>query len=108
MKQSIPFFIEDHDFVKKYNKIWDKAINSINKNLIAIKNLTYDKKYLETKTTSYEGKLNRNFHDNGIPKEGSHCICLSVKLIDFIFKLGKNHYSQMFLEKCKYIAKEKR
>lgn len=108
MKLSIPFFIKNHDFVKNYNKIWDKAINSINKNLIAIKSLTYDKKYLETKITSYEGKLNRNVHDNGIPKEGPHCICLSVKLINFIFKLGKNHYSQVFLEECKYIAKEKR
>ena len=42
-----------------------------------------------------------------MPKEGSHCICLSVILIDFVFKIGKNYYPQMFLEECKYIVKEK-
>ena len=40
-------------------------------------------------------------------KEGPHCICLLVVLIDTVFKMGKNYYPQVFLEKCKYIAKEK-
>ena len=35
----------------------------------------YDKKYLKTKIKSYEGKINTNFHDDGISKESSHCIC---------------------------------
>ena len=42
-----------------------------------------------------------------MPKEGPHCICLSVVLIDTGFKMGKNYYPQVFLEECKYIAKEK-
>ena len=39
-------------------------------------------------------------------KQGSHCICLSVRLIDSIFKMGESYYSQVFLEECKYIVKE--
>ena len=39
-------------------------------------------------------------------KEGSHCICLSIILIDF--KIGKNYYPYVFSEKCKYMLKEKR
>ena len=35
----------------------------------------YDKKCLKTKIKSYEGKINTNFHDDGISKESSHCIC---------------------------------
>ena len=40
------------------------------------------------------------FHDN-VPKEGSHCICLSVILIDPVFKMGVDYYSQVFSEQCK-------
>lgn len=37
-------------------------------------------------------------------KEGSHCICLSVILIDSAFKI---FYPSVFLEECKSIVKEK-
>ena len=43
-----------------------------------------------------------------MPKEGSHCICLSKILIESVFKIGKSYYPQMPLEKCSYIAKEKK
>ena len=33
-------------------------------------------------------------------------ICLSVILIDSVFRTGKNYYPQAFLEECKYIVKE--
>ena len=35
-------------------------------------------------------------------KEGTHCVC---SLIHYVFKMGKNYYPQVFLEKCKYIVK---
>ena len=44
-----------------------------------------------------------NFHNNKMWKYGSQYICLSVILIDFVFKMGKNYYPQ----ECKYIVKEK-
>ena len=43
-----------------------------------------------------------------IPKEGSQFIWLSVIWIDSFFRTGKNYYSQVFLEECKYIVQEKR
>lgn len=33
-----------------------------------------------------------------IVEEGSHCVCLSVMLIDFVFKMDKNYYPQVFLK----------
>ena len=39
-------------------------------------------KYLKIKIKSHESKINTNLHDNSVPKEGSHCVCLSVTLID--------------------------
>ena len=32
----------------------------------------------------------------------------SVILIDYVFRTGKNHYSQVFLEECKYVVIEKK
>ena len=43
-----------------------------------------------------------------MPKEGSHFICLSMILIDSVFRTGKNYYPQLFLEECKYVVKEKK
>ena len=41
----------------------------------------YNEKYLKTKVISYKGKISTNFHDDKIPKEGSHYICVSIILI---------------------------
>ena len=63
----------------------------------------YNEKNLKIKMKSYKGKTNKKFLI-----QGPHCICLSVLLIDFVFKISKNYYQQVFLEKCKYIVKGKK
>ena len=68
----------------------------------------YNKKYLKTKVNSYNGKIDKNFHNNKIPKEGSQFLCLSVILIDTVFRTSKNYYPHIFLEECKYVVKEKK
>ena len=50
----------------------------------------YNKKYLKAKIKSCSGKININFHNNKIPKEGSQFICLLVILTDSVFGKGKN------------------
>ena len=54
-------------------------------------------KYLKIKIKSYDSKINTSFHDT-FPKKGSHCVGLSVTIIDSVFKMGKNHYLQVSLE----------
>ena len=63
---------------------------------------------LKTKIKSYEEKVITNFHDDRIAKEGSHSNCLSVILIDSVFRMSKNNYSEVFSEECKDIVKEKK
>ena len=58
----------------------------------------YNEKYLKDKINFYNGKISTNFHNNKIPRQGSQCICLSVILIDSVFRTGKNYYLQAFLE----------
>ena len=44
-------------------------------------------------------KINTNFHNNKIPKEGSHCISLLVIMIDSVFRTGINYYPQMLFRR---------
>ena len=67
----------------------------------------YNEKYLKVKIKSYNGKINTNFYNNKIPREGPQFIDSSVILMDSVFRTGKKYYSQVFLEDCKYIIKEK-
>ena len=99
--------IKDYELLEKYNEIWEKIWEKIfsKKNLIVN---SIPRKYLKAKIKSYNGKININFHDNETPREGSQCICLSVILINSVCKTGKNYYPQVFLEKRKYVIKNKK
>ena len=67
-----------------------------------------NEKYMKTKTKSYNEKINTNFQNNKISKEGSQCICLSLVLIDSVYRKDKNYYPQVFLEEFKYVVKEEK
>ena len=43
-----------------------------------------------------------------IPRKGCHCICLSVILIDSVYRKDKSYYPQVFFEECKYVVKQKK
>ena len=47
----------------------EKVKNSIKKEFDS--EPVYNEKYLKAKTKSYKGKINTNFYNNRIPKEGS-------------------------------------
>ena len=102
----VSFLIKDDKLLKKYDEIWGKVKNS-NKKVFNSEPVN-NEKYLKAKIKSYNGKITTNFHNNKIPREGSQFICLSVILIDSVFRTGKNYYPQVFLEEYKYVVKEKR
>ena len=98
--------IKDDKLLEKYNDIWDKVSYTIRKEFGS--NLLYNKRNLRDKIKSYKGKINANFHNNKMPKEDSQFICLSVILIDSVFKTSKNYYPQIFLEECKLLEKKRK
>ena len=99
-------FIKDDELLEKYNEIGENVKNTIKEE--SNSEPVYKEKYIKAKIKSCNGKINTKFHDNKIPKEGSQCICLSVILIDSVFRTSKNYYPQVFLEQCKYIVKVKK
>ena len=106
MKLNISFFKNDDELLKKYNKISKKFKNTIDKEFGS--DPVYKEKYLKAKIKSYNRKINTNFHNNKIPKEGFQYICFSVILIDSAFRTGNNYYPQVFLEEWKYVVKERK
>ena len=90
MKLNMSFSIKDTELLGRYNKIWDKVSNSVKQ--VFHGEPVYNEKHPKTKIRSCKDKINTNCHNNRMMKEGSHCICLSVKLIDSIFKKGKKNY----------------
>ena len=77
------FLIKNDELLEKYNEIWEKGSNS-NKKAFYSKPV-YNKRYLKTRTKSYEEKINTKFHNNKIPQEGCQCICLSLILIGSVY-----------------------
>ena len=74
------FLIKDDEFCKKVRNSIKNQFDS---------EPVYKQKCLKINKKSYDGKINTNFHNNEIPKEGSQCIYLSVILIDSGFRTGK-------------------
>ena len=101
------FFIKDEKLLKIYNKIWKKVSNIIKK--VFDSRPVYNKKYPKNKIKTCNGKINTNFHNNKIPKEGCKIVFLSVILIDSIYRKKESYYPLKTLkEECKYVVKEKK
>ena len=100
------FFIKNEELLEKYNEIWGKVSNNVKKGFD--REPVYNEKYIKTEIKSYEEKINANFQGDKVPKKGSQYICLSVILINSVFRTGKNYYPQVFLEECKYVVKVKK
>ena len=60
------FLVKDDELLKKYNDIWNKVSNNIEKKIDS--ELIYNRK-IKTDMESYEGKTTKSFHDKEIPKE---------------------------------------
>ena len=65
----LPFSIKDDELLEKYNEIQETVKNSITKEFD--RKPVYNEKYLKAKMKSYNGKINTNFDNNKIPREGS-------------------------------------
>ena len=61
------FLIKDDELSWKYNEIWEKVNNRIKKEFDS--KPVYNEKYLKTKIKSYDGKINKNFHNNKYPEK---------------------------------------
>ena len=80
--------IKNEKLLEKY-EIWRKVSYMIKKEFDS--KPVYNEKYVKTKIKSHNGKIDTNFHNNKIPKKGSQCNCLSVILIDSVYRKDKDY-----------------
>ena len=66
----------------------------------------FDQKYLKTKVREFSSVIKANFLGNKIPKENKHYTCIAYITIDFVTRVEKKNYPQVYLEECKYKMKE--
>ena len=62
----------------------------------------YDKKYLKTKAREYDGAIKTKFLGNDVQKENMHYTCIACITIDFVMRMDKKSYPQVYLGECKY------
>ena len=86
--------IKNDELLEKYNKVWDKVGNIIKKGFDS--EPVYNEKHVKNKIKFYQEKVNTYIHNDKILEGGSHCICLSVTLIDSVFKMGKTIIFECF------------
>ena len=85
------FLVKDDELLKKDNKMGLQSAKILKR---FDSEPVYNEKYLKIRIKSCKSKINTNYHNNGIPKEGSHFICLLVILIGAVLKIDQNYYLQ--------------
>ena len=87
----------------KYNTIWDKIKEKLSIRFHSMP--VYDQTYIKAKVREFDGKIKTNFLGDSVPKENIHYPCIACITIDSVMRMDKKNYPQVYLEECKYKAK---
>ena len=101
--KTMSFKVNDNKLLKKYNKIWRKNSNLLNKKFDSKPVYDDEDKYIKTKIKMYGGRVNTNFQGKKLPKENASYKCLSLIMLDSVITANKKFYPQTLLEECKYV-----
>ena len=100
------FRANNKQFLKSYNKIWEKVKKLIKINFESKPVYCDDDKCIKTKIKLYASSMITKFHNKKMPKEKAPCKCLSIIMLDSVIKANKKYYPQTLLEECKYVQEK--
>ena len=102
--KNMPFLIKNSEVWEKYENIWNVIKNKLN---IKFHSQTmYEIKCLKAKVREFDGSIKTSFFDNNLPKENTQYTCIACITVDSVMKMNKKHYTQLYLEECKYKVKK--
>ena len=102
--QDVSFLIKDDKMEGKYDEIWYVIKTKLN---IKFKSEpVYDQKYMKAKVREFDVEIKTNFLGDNVPKEYEHYTCIACITIDFVMRMEKKNYLQIYLEECKYKIKK--
>ena len=104
--KDMSFMVKNENVLDNYNEIWDKIKENLNVKFHSTP--FYDEKYIKTKVREFHSVIKTNFMGNIVPKENEHCTCIASVTIDFVMRMEKKNYPQVYLEECKYRIKKKK
>ena len=80
-----------------YNKIWDKIKEKLNIKFHSMP--VSDQIYIKAKVREFDGVIKTNFLGDEIQKENRHYAFFACITIDFVMKIEKKNYLQVYLAK---------
>ena len=98
------FLIKNSEVWEKYEDIWDVVKNKLG--IRFHKEPIYENKYLKTKVREFDGSIKTNVLGNGLPKENTYYTSIACITVDYVLKMNKKNYPQIYLEDCKYKVKK--
>ena len=104
--KKMSFKVNDNRLLKKYTKVWEKVSILMNIEFDSEPVYGNNDKYIKAKIKSYGDKENANFQGKKVPKENTSYKCLSLVMLDSVFRVSKKCYPQTLLEECKYETKK--
>ena len=91
---------EEKEWVSQYKKIWNEVESQLFEE-IATEPLKREGRYINDKLKTWKERIKTNFHGQDIPYN-MHCNATAVLKIDSVYKQGKIHHPQVYVEECKY------
>ena len=98
------FMVKDDFVLNKCNKIWDKIKEKLNIKFHSMP--VYDQTYIKAKEREFDSMIKINFLADEMSKENMHNTYIACITIDFVMKIKKKNYPQVYLEECKYKIKK--
>ena len=95
---------EEKEWMLQYRNIWNEVESQLFEKLATepIKGM-----YVCGKLKTWKVSIKTNFHGQDIPYDMC-CNTTAVLKIDSVYKQGKNHHLQTYVEECKYTDAEKK
>ena len=93
---TMSFRVNNKQFLKNYDKIWEKGEKLMKINFESKPVYGDDDKYIKTKIKIYPDNMITNFHNKKMSQE----------MLDSVIKANKKYYPQILLEECKYVQEK--
>ena len=99
--KNMSFVTKDDDVLDKYNEICDKIKETLSPKFHSMP--VYNEKCIKAKVREFSDVIKTNFLSDEMPKENEHYTCITI---DFVMRMEKKNYLQVYLEECKYRMKK--
>ena len=101
--KNLSFLIKEDEVLDKFDEIWDAIKNKLDIKFHS--EPVYEYRYWKARVREFDGVIKTNFLGNNVPKENTDYTCIACITVDSVLRIDKKGYPEVYLEDCKYKAK---